>query len=97
MFDLSTVWLFMLFLGIFWLFWQSRRFAETARVAAVAYCKKHHLQLLSTAMANIKLGFHNGPQIVIIFELNYSADGLTAKQGEIEIINGRVNQISHWS
>ena len=97
MFDLTTVWLFIFLLIVFWCFWQVRRFAETARNAAVAYCQKHHLQLLSTAMAAMKFSFKSGLQIIVTFELNYSADGLTAKQGEIELVNGRVNQISHWS
>ena len=87
----------MFVVAVFWLFWQVRRFAEVARNAAKHYCKKHHLQLLSTAMSDWQFSLKNGLQIIVIFELNYSADGLTSKQGEIEVINGRVNQISHWS
>ena len=97
MFDLTTVWLLIFAVSVFWLFWQIRRFAEVARLAAKQYCKKHHLQLLSTAMSDWHLAFKNGVKVIVIFELNYSADGLTSKQGEIEVINGRVNQISHWS
>jgi len=97
MFDLATVWFLMLAVAIFWVFWQIRRFAEVARSAANHYCKKHHLQLLSTAMSGWSFSFKNGIQVIVNFELNYSADGLTAKQGEIELINGKVNQISHWS
>ena len=97
MFDLTSVWLLMFGLAVFWIFWQIRRFAEVARVAAKQYCDKYHLQLLSTAMSGLQFRFRNGLQVVVHFELNYSADGLSARQGEIEMINGKINQISHWS
>lgn len=87
----------MLAVGVFWLFWQSRRFAELARLAAEQYCKTHHLQLLSTALSSARFSLAKGPQLILLFELNYSADGLTAKQGEIQLVNGKINQISHWS
>lgn len=97
MFDLATVWLLMLLVLIAGMFWQLRSFAELARRSAVQYCKKHGLQLLSVAMTSVKPKWQNGLQVVVTFDLNYSPEGLTAKKGEIEIINGKVNQIYHWS
>ncbi|GAB2992190.1 DUF3301 domain-containing protein [Psychrosphaera aestuarii] len=97
MFDLQTVWLLMFVGGIFALFWQSRKVAERARLAGSQYCKTHHLQLLSIAMADWNISFSKGLKVVMTFDLNYSADGLTSKKGEIKIVNGKVEQISHWS
>ena len=97
MFDLTSVWLLMFAVGVFWMFWQSRRFAEIARNAAIQYCQTHHLQLLSTALSSVRFSISQGPQLILLFELHYSADGIRAKQGEIQLINGKVSQISHWS
>lgn len=97
MFDLQAVWLLILFGIIIWLFWQTRKVAERARVAGKQYCQQHHLQLLSIALSTWKLSLKGGLKIQAFFDLNYSADGLTAKQGEIIISNGKVEQISHWS
>ena len=97
MFDLQTVWLLMLVAGVFGLFWQSRKIAERARVVGTQYCKTHHLQLLSIAMSNWNVSVKAGLKFTVTFDLNYSADGLTAKKGEIQIVNGKVEQISHWS
>lgn len=96
MFDLTAVWMLMIIVMICWGFWQVRKVAETARRAAEQYCQKNALQLLSVAMSSIKCRFENGLKFVATFELNYSPDGLRAKKGEIEIVNGRVNQIYHW-
>lgn len=87
----------MLFFIIIGMFWKIRSFAELARVSAEDYCKKHGLQLLSVAMGAIRVRLNKGVNIIVTFDLNYSPEGITAKQGEIEIINGKVNQISHWS
>ena len=97
MFDLQTVWLLMFVGGVFGIFWQSRKLAERARYAGEQYCKTHHLQLLSIAMSDWTFRFTNGVQLEVLFDLNYSADGLSAKKGEIKFINGKVEQISHWS
>lgn len=97
MFDLQSVWLLMVIAIVAWLFWQSRKVAERARVAGKQYCQQHHLQLLSIALSNWRLSLKKGLEIKAYFDLNYSADGLTAKKGEIIISNGKVEQISHWS
>lgn len=97
MFDLTSVWILLLVFAIIGAFWKLRSFAELARVAAKDYCQKHGLQLLSVAMANVRIRFHKGLLLVVTFDLNYSPEGITAKQGEIEIVNGKVNQIFHWS
>lgn len=97
MFDLTTVWLMMLIFSVFATFWQFRKFAETADKTAKSYCKRHHIQLLSVALQHWKVGFNKGIQLRLIYDLNYSADGLTAKKGEIVIINGKVEQVHHWS
>lgn len=97
MFDLTTVWLLMLCFGIGWSFWQFRRFAELAASTANEYCEKYHLQLLSVSRRNWQLSLKQGLQVRVLFNLNYSADGLTSRQGEIEIVNGKVTQVSHWS
>jgi hypothetical protein len=96
-FDLETVWLLMLVGGVFGLFWQSRKMAERARMAGTQYCKTHHLQLLSIAMSTWSFSIKSGPKITLLFDLNYSADGLTSKKGEIVVVNGKIEQISHWS
>lgn len=96
MFDLSTVWVLMLFSIVAGLFWQIRKVAELARISAQHYCQKHALQLLSVAMATVRIRWQNGLIFVITFDLNYSPEGLTAKKGEITIINGKVDQIYHW-
>ncbi len=96
MFDLSTVWALMFVALVVSVFWQLRKVAELARQAGSAYCKKHRLQLLSIAMASVRLGFKKGPRVIVSFDLNYSPEGISSRQGEIVIINGRVEQISHW-
>lgn len=96
MFDLQAVWMLMLVGLVIWLFWQTRKVAELARRSGKQYCQTHHLQLLSIAMSNWRLSFNNGLQVIVCFDLNYSADGLSSKKGEIIIINGKVSQISHW-
>ena len=97
MFDLSTVWLLILIAGVFSIFWQFRQFAELAARVAKDYCKRHHLQLLSVAMQHWRFTFNKGFKLYVIYDLNYSADGLTAKKGEIVLCNGRVEQVHHWS
>lgn len=97
MFDLSTVWLLMLITAIFSVFWQFRQFAELAARIAREYCKRHHLQLLSVAMQNWRIGFSKGIKFYVVYDLNYSADGLTSKKGEIVLCNGKVEQVHHWS
>ncbi len=97
MFDLETVWLLIFVSLIFSVFWQSRKVAEQARISGEQYCKTHHLQLLSIAMSDWSISIKSGLKVRVIFDLNYSADGLSAKKGEIVISNGRVEQISHWS
>jgi hypothetical protein len=95
-FDLTTVWMLIILFGVFAVFWQFRKFAELARVQAKQYCQRYHLQLLSVPQREWKVSFSNGVKLVIYYELNYSADGLSAQKGEIEMINGKINQISHW-
>ncbi|QTH64407.1 DUF3301 domain-containing protein [Psychrosphaera ytuae] len=97
MFDLQSVWLLMLIAMVMWLFWQTRKVAERARIAGKQYCQQHHLQLLSIAMSDWTVSVKSGLVVKVFFDLNYSADGLTAKKGEIIIANGKVEQISHWS
>lgn len=87
----------MLIAVVMWLFWQTRKVAERARMAGKQYCQQHHLQLLSIAMSDWAISLNGGFSVRVFFDLNYSADGLTAKKGEIIITNGKVEQISHWS
>lgn len=96
MFDLTTVWLLLLICLICAGFWQFRKFAELARRSAQDYCQRYHLQLLSVPQRRWQLAFSNGIKLSIWYDLNYSADGLSARKGEIEMINGRISQISHW-
>ncbi|NVK24362.1 MAG: DUF3301 domain-containing protein [Gammaproteobacteria bacterium] len=97
MFDLTTVWLLMVIMAVISLFWQVRQFAELASKVAQNYCKRHHLQLLSVAQQSWRLSWKKGPKLFVIYDLNYSADGLTAKKGEIVLCNGKVEQVHHWS
>ncbi len=96
MFDLSTVWLLMVIFLIVALFWQFRKFAETADRAARDYCKRYHLQLLSVAMQSWKLKFNNGIKLSVQYEMNYSANGISANKGEVVLTNGKIEQIHHW-
>lgn len=96
MFDLSTVWfLIFIFLVVFG-FWQFRKFAETADRAARDYCKRYHLQLLSVALTNWRVAFSRGVKLELTYEMNYSANGISASKGEVVLNNGKVNQIHHW-
>lgn len=93
MFDLSTVWLIIIAVVIYWGFWQQRKFAERAERAAKEYCQRHRLQLLSVPMNNWQLRVKTG--LVLTYTLNYSADGLSARKGEVVLVNGKVQQIYH--
>jgi hypothetical protein len=97
MFDLQAVWFLMIVVLIIMAFWQTRKVAERARIAGKQYCQNHHLQLLSIAMSHWKVSLKGGLSIQVFFDLNYSADGLSSKTGEIIIKNGRIEHISHWS
>ncbi len=87
----------MAFGAIIALFLQFRKLAETADRAAKQYCQRHHLQLLSVPMQSWKLRYDKKLILKVTFILNYSADGLSAKQGEIILHNGKVEHIHHWS
>jgi hypothetical protein len=97
MFDLTTVWLIMFVAFIIAVFLQFRKLAEIAEIAAKNYCERYHLQLLSVPMQSWKLGFKKKLIIKVSFILNYSADGLSAKKGEIILHNGKVEHIHHWA
>lgn len=96
MFDLSTVWFLIAIFVLIYLFWQFRKFAETADRAAQDYCKRYHLQLLSVAMQSWRLRFDKGVKLSITYEMNYSANGISANKGEVILTNGRIEQIHHW-
>lgn len=95
--DLTTIWLLMLIFLVAWGFWQVRKWAELADKSAKEYCQKHHLQWLSSPRSHYRLGWDNGINITGYYTLNYSADALTAKKGEVVIKNGRLEQIHHWA
>ena len=97
MFDLTTVWLMMFFIGIIVMFLQFRKLAEIAESSAKNYCQRYHLQLLSVPMQSWKLGYEKKLILKVSFILNYSADGISAKKGEIILHNGKVEHIHHWS
>lgn len=96
MFDLQTVWLLMFILAIVAVFWQFRKFAETADRAAKDYCKRYSLQLLSVAMQSWRIAINKGLVLQVSYEMNYSANGISAKKGEVVLANGKVEQIHHW-
>lgn len=96
MFDLSTVWLLILIFSIVGIFWQFRKFAETADRAAKDYCKRYHLQLLSVAMQSWRFKFNKGLQLSVSYEMNYSANGISANTGEVILTNGKIEHIHHW-
>lgn len=96
MFDLSTVWFLIAIFVLIYLFWQFRKFAETADRAAQDYCKRYHLQLLSVAMQSWRLRFDKGVKLSITYEMNYSANGISANKGEVILTNGKIEQIHHW-
>lgn len=96
MFDLSTVWLLIFIFILVYVFWQFRKFAETADRAAKEYCKKYHIQLLSVAMQSWAVKFDRGVKLRINYEMNYSANGISANKGEVVLANGKVEQIHHW-
>jgi len=96
MFDLTTVWILIILFMIFYTFWQFRKFAETANRLSVEYCKRHKLQLLSVAMQTWHISFKNGIKLQLIYDLNYSANGINAKKGEVILVNGKLDQIHHW-
>lgn len=97
MFDLTTVWLLILIFLVFASFWQFRKFAETANRAAKDYCKRYQLQLLSVAQESWRIQCNKrGLHLVIHYEMNYSANGISANKGEVIISNGKIEQIHHW-
>lgn len=96
MFDLTTVWFLIFIFSIVGVFWQFRKFAETADRAAKDYCKRYHLQLLSVAMQSWAIKVNNGLVLQITYEMNYSANGISASKGEVILNNGKVEQIHHW-
>lgn len=96
MFDLSTVWLLILIFSIVGIFWQFRKFAETADRAAKDYCNRYHLQLLSVAMQSWRFKFNKGLQLSVSYEMNYSANGISANTGEVILTNGKIEHIHHW-
>ena len=71
--------------------------SETANLVAKDYCRRHHLQLLSVSLQSWRIIVSKGLKLKITYDLNYSADGLTAKKGEIIRLNGKVEQGHHWS
>lgn len=96
MFDLTTVWFLILIFLVVGGFWQFRKFAETADRAAKDYCKRYHLQLLSVALTDWSIQFSKGLKFNLTYEMNYSANGLSASKGEVVIANGKIEQIHHW-
>ena len=70
MFDLTTVWFLIFIFSIVGVFWQFRKFAETADRAAKDYCKRYHLQLLSVAMQSWRFRFNKGLQLSVSYEMN---------------------------
>lgn len=96
MFDLSTLWFLILIFVFVYVFWQFRKFAETADRAAKDYCKRYHLQLLSVAMESWRVKFDKGIKLSINYEMNYSANGISANKGEVILTNGKIEQIHHW-
>ena len=96
MFDLTTVWFLIFIFSIVGVFWQFRKFAETADRAAKDYCKRYHLQLLSVAMQSWRFRFNKGLQLSVSYEMNYSANGISANTGEVVLTNGKIEQIHHW-
>lgn len=96
MFDLSTLWFLIFIFVLVYVFWQFRKFAEKADRAAKDYCKRYHLQLLSVAMQSWRFKFDKGVKLSINYEMNYSANGISANKGEVILTNGKIEQIHHW-
>lgn len=82
-----TLWILMLSAAVIYFFWQNRKIAEAAWQHAELQAKQLNVQLLSIACTKRRIGLlKNGkPGIKSLFLFEFSSDGETQYQGELEL------------